>query len=68
MQLSDIKKLRVYYDDLVRAEDSLIRKKHIGPQLFTIKGIISYLLYGTSFSEYAAIGFMQRGTEKNAHI
>ena len=60
MQLSDIKKLKSYYDDLVCAGDRLLREKHIGPQLFTVQGIVNYLLYGTSFSEFAGYGFYAR--------
>ena len=57
MQLSDIKKLKTYYDDLVSVNDPLLKKKHISEPLFTIKGMVNYLLYGTSFSEYAGYGF-----------
>lgn len=57
MQLSDIKKLKSYYDDLVRANDDLIRRRHISALSFTVRGIVSYILYGTSFSEFAGYGF-----------
>lgn len=57
MQLSDIKKLKGYYSDLVKADDALIKERHISLPVFVIKAFSSYLRYGTSFSEYAGYGF-----------
>ncbi|GEM_PF-6361522 len=57
MQLSDITKIKGYYDDLIKAGDGLLLEKHIGAQAFTIKAIISFVVYGTSFSEFAGYGF-----------
>ena len=69
MQLSDIKKLKGYYNDLVRAGDNDIRVKHLSAFLFTIKGITNYLLYGTSFSEFAGYRFYaKKPREKQTYM
>lgn len=69
MQLADIKKLKGYYDDLIRAEDPLIIKKRISAPVFSIKAIISYILYGTSFSEFAGYGFYaKKHKEKRTYM
>lgn len=57
MQLSNIKKLKTYYNDLVNADEMLPKKMHISLPTFAIKAIASYIIYGTSFSEFAGYGF-----------
>ncbi len=69
MQLSDINKIKTYYNDLLQADEPLIHKKHVGAFAFTVKAITSYLLYGTSFSEYAGYGFYgKKNREKRTYM
>ncbi|MBO4848179.1 MAG: hypothetical protein J5586_03400 [Clostridia bacterium] len=69
MQLSDIKKLKGYYNDLVSAGDELIKEKHISSTAFSVGAVISYLIYGTSFSEYAGYRFYaKKHSEKRTYM
>ncbi len=69
VQLSDFKKLKAYYNDLLQADEPLIREKHVGALAFTVKAITSFLLEGTSFSEYAGYGFYgKKRKEKRTYM
>ncbi|MBR4659218.1 MAG: hypothetical protein IKP26_08205 [Clostridia bacterium] len=60
MQLSDIHKIKGYYNDLVNAKEPLLLKKSMSLQVFYLKAICNYIIYGTSFSEFAGYGFYSK--------
>ena len=59
--LTIIHKTEGYYSDLRKAGAENLPKTVV---VFQIKSICNYLLYGTSFSEFAAYGFYRKSRKE----